>query len=53
MPIYGLGTYSLKDETCVNSVTAALGSGVRLMEKSAQSDFQTGMWMNWKHSCRR
>ena len=32
MPIYGLGTYSLKDETCVNSVKAALGSGVRLID---------------------
>lgn len=32
MPIYGLGTYSLHDEECVNSVTAALNSGVRLID---------------------
>lgn len=32
MPIYGLGTYSLHDEVCVNSVTAALNSGVRLID---------------------
>lgn len=32
MPINGLGTYSLHDEVCVNSVTAALNSGVRLID---------------------
>ena len=32
MPIYGLGTYSLTGETCVDSVTAALDSGVRLID---------------------
>ncbi len=32
MPIYGLGTYSLTGETCVDSVTAALNSGVRLID---------------------
>lgn len=32
MPINGLGTYSLHDEVCLNSVTAALGSGVRLID---------------------
>lgn len=32
MPINGLGTYSLTDEECVNSVTAALNSGVRLID---------------------
>lgn len=32
MPIYGLGTYSLHDEVCVNSVTAALQNGVRLID---------------------
>lgn len=32
MPINGLGTYSLNDEECVNSVTAALNSGVRLID---------------------
>lgn len=32
MPIYGLGTYSLYDEECKNSVTAALNSGVRLID---------------------
>ena len=32
MPIYGLGTYSLHDEECKNSVTAALNSGVRLID---------------------
>ncbi len=32
MPIYGIGTYSLTDNTCVESVTAALNSGVRLID---------------------
>ncbi len=32
MPIYGIGTYSLTGEVCVDSVTAALDSGVRLID---------------------
>lgn len=32
MPINGLGTYSLKGDTCVQSVAAALQSGVRLID---------------------
>ncbi len=32
MPIYGLGTYSLHGEQCINSVMAALNSGVRLID---------------------
>lgn len=32
MPIYGLGTYSLTGETCVNSVAEALNQGVRLID---------------------
>lgn len=32
MPVNGLGTYSLHGEACVNSVTAALSSGVRLID---------------------
>ena len=32
MPIYGLGTYSLTGEECVQSVTAALENGVRLID---------------------
>lgn len=32
MPIYGLGTYSLQNQECVNSVLAALNSGVRLID---------------------
>lgn len=32
MPINGLGTYSLHGDTCINSVTAALNSGVRLID---------------------
>lgn len=32
MPIYGIGTYSLTGDTCVKSVTAALSSGVRLID---------------------
>ena len=32
MPIYGIGTYSLTGDTCVESVTAALNSGVRLID---------------------
>lgn len=32
MPILGIGTYSLRGETCVNSVLSALKSGVRLID---------------------
>ncbi len=32
MPIYGIGTYSLTDEVCVDSVTTALNNGVRLID---------------------
>ena len=32
MPIYGIGTYSLLDEECVNSVQVALENGVRLID---------------------
>ncbi len=32
MPIYGIGTYSLLDEVCVESVSAALDRGVRLID---------------------
>lgn len=32
MPIYGIGTYSLLDEVCVDSVSAALERGVRLID---------------------
>lgn len=32
MPIYGIGTYSLLNEECVNSVTTALENGVRLID---------------------
>lgn len=32
MPIYGLGIYSLHDDVCRNSVTAALNRGVRLID---------------------
>ncbi|MBO1307681.1 aldo/keto reductase [Enterococcus sp. 669A] len=32
MPINGLGTYSLEDEEAIQSVTAALDSGVRLID---------------------
>ena len=32
MPIFGIGTYSLTGDTCVESVTAALNSGVRLID---------------------
>ncbi len=32
MPIYGIGTYSLLDEECVNSVGTALENGVRLID---------------------
>lgn len=35
MPINGLGTYSLHGETCVNSVKAALASGVRLFDTAS------------------
>ncbi|MDO4549267.1 MAG: aldo/keto reductase [Clostridia bacterium] len=32
MPINGIGTYSLHDDVCRNSITAALNSGVRLID---------------------
>ena len=32
MPINGLGTYSLLDDECINSVTEALNRGVRLID---------------------
>lgn len=32
MPIYGIGTYSLLNEECVNSVAEALNKGVRLID---------------------
>jgi len=32
MPIAGIGTYSLHDETCVNSILSALEQGVRLID---------------------
>lgn len=32
MPIYGLGTYSLHDDECRASITAALNCGVRLID---------------------
>ncbi|MDE7157281.1 MAG: aldo/keto reductase [Lachnospiraceae bacterium] len=32
MPVYGIGTYSLTGEVCVDSITAALDSGVRLID---------------------
>lgn len=32
MPIYGIGTYSLTDRECVDSVAAALENGVRLID---------------------
>ncbi len=32
MPIYGLGTYSLHDNVCKNSVQSALDNGVRLID---------------------
>lgn len=32
MPVYGIGTYSLHGEECKNSITAALNSGVGLID---------------------
>lgn len=32
MPIYGLGTYSLHDDVCRNSIQSALDNGVRLID---------------------
>lgn len=32
MPLYGLGTYSLQGDVCVNAVKAALACGVRLID---------------------
>lgn len=38
MPINGLGTYSLKGQTCLNSVSSALESGVRLFDTAHAYD---------------
>ncbi len=38
MPINGLGTYSLTGETCFDSVTSALQSGVRLIDTAYMYD---------------
>lgn len=35
MPIYGIGTYSLLDQICTDSVSAALNSGVRLIDTAS------------------
>ena len=35
MPIYGLGTYSLHGDVCVDSVKSALESGVRLIDTAS------------------
>ena len=35
MPVNGLGTYSLHGDTCVNSIKAALKSGVRLIDPAS------------------
>ena len=35
MPIAGLGTYALSDETCINSVNALLESGGRLIDTAS------------------
>lgn len=35
MPLNGLGTYSLRGETCVDSVKSALASGVRLIDTAS------------------
>ncbi len=32
MPIYGLGTYSLHDDVCKNSIQTALDNGIRLID---------------------
>lgn len=38
MPLNGLGTYSLKEETCINSLTSAFASGVRLIDTAHAYD---------------
>lgn len=38
MPINGLGTYSLKGDTCYDAVTSALNSGVRLIDTAYMYD---------------
>lgn len=41
MPVYGLGTYSLHDDECINSVEAALSSGVRLIDTAHAYENET------------
>ena len=38
MPLNGIGTYSLLDDTCVNSVSEALKRGVRLIDTAYMYD---------------
>ena len=38
MPLNGIGTYSLADDTCVNSVSEALKRGVRLIDTAYMYD---------------
>ncbi len=38
MPIYGIGTYSLLNEECVNSVQTALENGVRLIDTAYNAE---------------
>lgn len=56
MPIYGLGTYSLTGETCVDSVTAALDSGVRLIDTAYMyhnEESVGGSGEKFRRTCRR
>lgn len=62
MPVYGIGTYSLTGDTCVESVTAALNSGVRLIdtahmyhneESVGEAVRNSGIPRNGKSGCRR
>ena len=38
MPVYGIGTYSLHNETCFNAVYTALKNGYRLIDTAYMYD---------------
>ena len=51
MPIYGLGTYSLTGEVCVDSVSAALERGVRLIDTAYMYHNEESVGEAIRNSC--
>lgn len=51
MPIVGLGTYSLLDDVCVNSVSEALKAGVRLIDTAYIYHNEESVGQSIRESC--